>query len=161
MLHVHHRDILESYSTAHTTLVSCANMAIRLDLMTGKPHPSRCDRNVQHRALYQHLMLYQRMEGGENSSENFTPPAAPLNNSEETSSVHRDCEHLTPRTREIVKEHDDPEETTEECNGRLMQVLSQMMFVSGEQAEPSAETTYLIEEIVREQVIEMVSTIIL
>lgn len=35
------------------------------------------------------------------------------------------------------------------------------MFVSGEQAEPSAETTYLIEEIVREQVIEMVSTIIL
>jgi len=31
-----------------------------------------------------------------------------------------------------------------------------MMFVSGETAEPSIETSYLIEEIVREQVIEMV-----
>lgn len=31
-----------------------------------------------------------------------------------------------------------------------------MMFVSGETAEPSIETAYLIEEIVREQVIEMV-----
>lgn len=30
------------------------------------------------------------------------------------------------------------------------------MYVSGETAEPSAETTYLIEEIVREQVVEMV-----
>ena len=31
-----------------------------------------------------------------------------------------------------------------------------MMFVSGETAEPSQETTSIIEEIVREQVIEMV-----
>ena len=35
-------------------------------------------------------------------------------------------------------------------------VEEQMMFVSGETAEPSTETTSLIEEIVREQVIEMV-----
>lgn len=32
-----------------------------------------------------------------------------------------------------------------------------MMFVSGETAEPSVETTTLIEEIVRQQVIEIVS----
>lgn len=31
-----------------------------------------------------------------------------------------------------------------------------MMFVSGETAEPSTETTALIEEIVRQQVVEMV-----
>jgi Transcription initiation factor IID, 18kD subunit len=36
----------------------------------------------------------------------------------------------------------------------------QMMFVSGETAEPSAETTWMIEEIVREQVVEMVSQIL-
>lgn len=47
-------------------------------------------------------------------------------------------------------------ETMQEFNQRLIQWLQQMMFVSGETAEPSAETTYLIEEIVREQVIEMV-----
>ena len=33
-----------------------------------------------------------------------------------------------------------------------------MMYVSGETAEPSAETTGMVEEIVRQQVIEMVST---
>ena len=32
-----------------------------------------------------------------------------------------------------------------------------MMYVSGETAEPSAETTGMVEEIVRQQVIEMVS----
>ena len=39
---------------------------------------------------------------------------------------------------------------------RLTYWLRQMMFVSGETAEPSAETTSLVEEIVRQQVIEMV-----
>lgn len=34
--------------------------------------------------------------------------------------------------------------------------IKQMMYVSGETAEPSAETTGMIEEIVRQQVIEMV-----
>lgn len=51
-------------------------------------------------------------------------------------------------------------ESKEDFKKRLLKTLSQMMFVSGEQAEPSAETTYLIEEIVREQVIEMVSEIL-
>lgn len=37
-------------------------------------------------------------------------------------------------------------------------VHTKMMFVSGETAEPSPETTTLIEEITRQQVIEIVST---
>ena len=36
-------------------------------------------------------------------------------------------------------------------------MIQQMMFVSGEEAEPSVQTTTIIEEIVREQVIELVS----
>ena len=42
----------------------------------------------------------------------------------------------------------------------LIIALTQMMFVSGETAEPSPETTGMIEEIVRQQVVEMVSPII-
>jgi hypothetical protein len=49
-------------------------------------------------------------------------------------------------------------ETPEEFEARLTYVLGQMMFVSGETAEASPETTGMIEEIVRAQVIEMVST---
>jgi hypothetical protein len=49
-------------------------------------------------------------------------------------------------------------ETPEEFKERLTYVLAQMMFVSGETAEASPETTGMIEEIVRAQVIEMVST---
>lgn len=36
-------------------------------------------------------------------------------------------------------------------------MITQMMFVSGEEAEPSVQTTTIIEEIVREQVVELVS----
>jgi transcription initiation protein SPT3 len=35
---------------------------------------------------------------------------------------------------------------------------TKMMFVSGETAEPSPETTTLIEDITRQQVVEIVST---
>ncbi len=52
---------------------------------------------------------------------------------------------------------EDDFETTEDFKERLTYWLGQMMFVSGETAEPSAETTWMIEEIVREQVLEMVS----
>lgn len=38
----------------------------------------------------------------------------------------------------------------------MTDMTTQMMFVSGETAEPSPETTTIIEEIVREQVVEMV-----
>jgi hypothetical protein len=47
-------------------------------------------------------------------------------------------------------------ETMEDFRIRLTDAIQQMMFVSGETAEPSVETTTLIEEIVRQQVIEMV-----
>ena len=40
----------------------------------------------------------------------------------------------------------------------LMTCFRQMMFVSGETGEPSAETTGIIEEIVRQQVVEIVSS---
>lgn len=52
----------------------------------------------------------------------------------------------------------DPEdiETMSEFRTRFAYIIHQMMFVSGETAEPSVETTTLIEEIVRQQVIEMV-----
>lgn len=52
-------------------------------------------------------------------------------------------------------EDEDPE-TWEDWKHRLTEILQQMMFVSGETAEPSVDTTGMIEEIVRQQVIEMV-----
>jgi transcription initiation protein SPT3 len=39
---------------------------------------------------------------------------------------------------------------------KLIPVVEQMMYVSGETAEPSVETTSIIEDIVRQQVIELV-----
>lgn len=55
-----------------------------------------------------------------------------------------------------------PEEEIAEGYKRmvLMPELKQMMFVAGETGEPSSETTTLIEQIVHEQVIEMVSVCI-
>lgn len=44
----------------------------------------------------------------------------------------------------------------EDFKKRLTSFTKQMMFVSGETAEPSAETTGMIEELVKQQVIEMV-----
>ena len=72
-----------------------------------------------------------------------------------------DLRDLTPDSMPAVpssaKSHEkDREETAEEFKLRLTHLLGQMMFVSGETAEPGPETTWMIEEIVREQVIEMV-----
>lgn len=106
-------------------------------------------------------MLCQRTEGSEGFSGSYIVSVVPLDKFEGNSSLHGEHEHLTLKICEVMKKHDITEETIEECHGRLIQVLSQMMFVSGEQAEPSAETTYLIEEIVREQVIEMVSMLVM
>lgn len=47
-------------------------------------------------------------------------------------------------------------QTMAEFRAQLIAELKQMMYVSGETSEPSAETTGMIEEIVRQQVIEMV-----
>jgi len=52
-----------------------------------------------------------------------------------------------------VETHTEP---MEDWKIRLIRALRQMMFVSGETAEASAETTAMIEEIVHTQVIEMV-----
>ena len=49
-------------------------------------------------------------------------------------------------------------ESKEDFRQRLIYILGQMMFVSGETAEPGPETTWMIEEIVREQVVEMASS---
>ena len=49
------------------------------------------------------------------------------------------------------------QETLRGWRTKLMEDL-QMMFVSGETGEPTAETTGIIEQIVREQVIEIVSS---
>ena len=51
-------------------------------------------------------------------------------------------------------------EPMEDWKYRLIKALHQMMFVSGETAEASAETTAMIEEIVHTQVIEMVGLIL-
>lgn len=55
----------------------------------------------------------------------------------------------------VPNEKDD--ETMEEWKKELTESIMKMMFVSGETAEPSAETTGIIEDIIRQQVIEMVS----
>jgi hypothetical protein len=49
-------------------------------------------------------------------------------------------------------------ETLEQFKTRFTNVLRQMMYVSGETAEPPVETTSIIEDIVRQQVIELVRT---
>ena len=53
--------------------------------------------------------------------------------------------------------HVPKDETMEAFRTRLIIRIAQMMYVSGETAEPSHETTGMVEEIVRQQVIEMVS----
>jgi Transcription initiation factor IID, 18kD subunit len=79
------------------------------------------------------------------------------------STVDADISDITAPTEHIfthsakgpLKDGDD--ESEEEFKEKLTDWFMQMMFVSGETAEPSAETTGMIEELVRQQVIEMVS----
>jgi transcription initiation protein SPT3 len=49
-------------------------------------------------------------------------------------------------------------QATESFRIRLTESIRQMMFVSGETAEPPVETTGIIEDIVRQQVIELVGS---
>lgn len=69
----------------------------------------------------------------------------------------------TPPTDDNEQEAPVKEEKTEEdkkySQMGLADLLPQMMFVSGETAEPSIDTTTLIEEITRQQVIEIVRTL--
>lgn len=76
------------------------------------------------------------------------------------STTNDGCRKLNPdlpANSSALPADEDDFETMEEFKKRLTHILGQMMFVSGETAEPSAETTWMIEEIVREQVLEMVS----
>jgi hypothetical protein len=59
---------------------------------------------------------------------------------------------------EIVTEARTHTETRSSAKKWFTDIATKMMFVSGETAEPSPETTTLIEEITRQQVIEIVST---
>lgn len=55
-----------------------------------------------------------------------------------------------------ISETEDLEADKQQWKETLTDMIIQMMFVSGETVEASAETTGMIEEIVRQQVIEMV-----
>ncbi|KAI9823976.1 MAG: Transcription initiation protein spt3 [Phylliscum demangeonii] len=57
----------------------------------------------------------------------------------------------------VVDPDEGDSETWEDWKVRLIYGLEQMMFVSGETGEPSAETTGIIEDIVRQQVVEMLT----
>lgn len=48
------------------------------------------------------------------------------------------------------------EQTMEQFRSDLREQIAQMMYVSGETGEPSVETTGIIEEVVRQQVVEIV-----
>ena len=54
---------------------------------------------------------------------------------------------------------EEPSDTMEMFRATLTDLLHQMMFVSGETAEPAVDTTTLIEEIVRQQVVEIVCSL--
>lgn len=64
---------------------------------------------------------------------------------------------------EPVSNPEDPKkdhETLQDYKEWLANEIVKMMYVSGETGEPSPETTGMVEEIVRQQVIEMVCTIL-
>lgn len=60
---------------------------------------------------------------------------------------------------EAPSKEEETEEDKKYSQMTLADLLPQMMFVSGETAEPSIDTTTLIEEITRQQVIEIVRTL--
>lgn len=66
------------------------------------------------------------------------------------------CDIMT-RTEPYTAEEIEQLQQKEEWHHLMTDMITQMMFVSGETGEPSVETTTIIEEIVREQVVEMVS----
>ncbi|KAI9812270.1 MAG: Transcription initiation protein spt3 [Thelocarpon impressellum] len=66
----------------------------------------------------------------------------------------------SPLASEHPVDDDEDYETPELWKERLTKLLQQMMFVSGETAEVPADTTSMIEEIVRQQVIEMVGSLL-
>lgn len=93
------------------------------------------------------------MESTENQSDMATRSKKDVENSVAHALIFGDL----PEEETAAKTFEEPmEETMEDFKQRLIHWIGQMMFVSGETAEPSPETTWMIEEIVREQVVEMV-----
>lgn len=97
-------------------------------------------------------------DGGDEEEDNEdTEDTEETKDNEDTTSESGDSEPWSMEDDdEDDADHDD--ETKESFKQRLIYWIAQMMFVSGETAEPSPETTWMIEEIVREQVLEMVCT---
>lgn len=87
---------------------------------------------------------------GTNSSGSIVNPSIPGEAQEADEDQESDKDQNTE------EDHGD-HETEKMFKSALTNQLRQMMFVSGETAEPSVETTTLIEEITRQQVIEIVS----
>lgn len=61
---------------------------------------------------------------------------------------------------QVASSPSDPFKTDEDFRQWFTNNIKQMMYVSGESGEPSVETTGIIEDIVRQQVVEIVSTIV-
>lgn len=135
-------DPLTSWSIVHTTVKDLGPLA---SLQAGPPHNSP----VTYASSYRRILVNSRPLQPATASATFTREGWNRNSDigicglPGSAFMHRDSDKL---------------ETPKEFKTRLISVLGQMMFVSGETAEASTETTGMIEEIVRAQVIEMVST---
>ncbi|KAJ5711261.1 TFIID-18kDa-domain-containing protein [Penicillium malachiteum] len=64
---------------------------------------------------------------------------------------------LASETGEDMKDAEDPLKTDKDLKASIINMIRQMMFVSGETAEPSIDTTTLIEDITRQQVLEILT----
>ncbi|KIV78720.1 hypothetical protein PV11_06340 [Exophiala sideris] len=95
---------------------------------------------------------------GQGAPSAITKSTSPISSamSEDEGSSEDNDQHSTADSSTATDDKDDCE-TIEAFKQRLTHWFEQMMFVSGETAEPSAETTWMIEEIVREQVVEMLT----
>ncbi|KAJ5738734.1 hypothetical protein N7493_001889 [Penicillium malachiteum] len=64
---------------------------------------------------------------------------------------------LAGETEEDMEDVEDPFKTEKDLKVSIINMIRQMMFVSGETAEPSIDTTTLIEDITRQQVLEILT----
>lgn len=133
-------------------------------------------------AAFKQLMVSVSQARAPLPVDNTTSPASPKVqrdvNLEATAPAHQEMESSVaaaakpkakrkytrkPKTLAAIVEaiESTPKRTKKPYSEELRTECLKMMYVSGETAEPSAETTGMVEEIVRQQVIEMVSTLLL
>lgn len=93
----------------------------------------------------------------ENSAPKSALHTAPSFETELHKNVPRNFQDTPPIDTDDVWNMAETGQTMKDFKEELILFLLQMMFVSGETGEPSAETTGIIEEIVRQQVVEIVS----